>query len=144
MESNETNFDVNLLPVISLLAVLISFLLLTAVWLPVGTMDVKQAIGESSDNKGEPDRFAISLLSNNVYSVGVEQKGQTVETVKVNVSEVEATEMEPVIEKLQQNYPDIKMAFIRPKKSTKYENLVAVLAVLKKMELKEIGIEPSL
>ncbi|NJN23297.1 MAG: hypothetical protein HC810_01375 [Acaryochloridaceae cyanobacterium RL_2_7] len=42
MESKETNFELNLLPVISLLAVCISFLLLTAVWLPIGTLDIKQ------------------------------------------------------------------------------------------------------
>ena len=144
MENKETNFEVNLLPVISLLAVVISFLLLTAVWLPIGTMDIKQAIGESSENNEEPSRFSINMVNQNTYTVAVEREGKEVEKRNVSVKSQETREVETIMERLRESYPDIEMAFIQPQPSTKYESLVALLDVLKKLKLKEIGIEPGL
>ena len=42
------DFELNLIPCIDLLSVCICFLLLTAVWLQVGSLSVKQAIGGQS------------------------------------------------------------------------------------------------
>lgn len=42
------DFDLNLVPFIDLLSVCICFLLITAVWLNVGSMNVKQAVGGQS------------------------------------------------------------------------------------------------
>ncbi|MBY0385641.1 biopolymer transporter ExbD, partial [bacterium] len=39
------DFEINLIPFIDLLSACICFLLLTAVWVQVGTLDVKQAVG---------------------------------------------------------------------------------------------------
>ena len=39
------DFEINLTPFIDLFSVLICFLLLTAVWIQIGSMDVKQAVG---------------------------------------------------------------------------------------------------
>ncbi len=144
MENNEPNFEINLLPFISLLAVCISFLLLTAVWLPVGTLDIKQAMGETSENKEEPSRFAISMLNENLYEVSVEQKGKEIKNLKVRIDSEDNIEMTAVMQKLQQTYQDINMAFIRPSPGIKYNNLIDLLSLLKKLELKEIGIEPMM
>ncbi len=144
MENNETNFEVNLLPVISLLAVCISFLLLTAVWLPIGTLDVKQAKGETSENLEQPSRFEIQVSSNNKYAVIVEEKGQKVSSQQIVDSSDEQIKVATYIESLIEKYPEIKMVFISPNGNTKYQTVVKLLENLKKLELREIGIEPSL
>ncbi len=50
------DFEVNLIPFIDLLSVSICFLLITAVWLNVGSMNVKQAVGGQAqeDTKKNP------------------------------------------------------------------------------------------
>src|SRR5258708_1644931 len=42
----ELNFDLDLLPIISILAVCVCFLLSMAVWIPIGTVGMQQALGE--------------------------------------------------------------------------------------------------
>lgn len=138
----DPNFEVNLLPVISVLAVCIAFLLLTAVWIPIGTLDVKQAIGESSDNKGQPSRFEIFMPQENQYVITVEKSGAKVRTVKVNDSSKNNKQFSQAIESLRQQYPDINMAFVTPSSTTDYQNIVRLLETLNKLELKEIGIVP--
>ncbi len=144
MEQNETNFEVNLLPVISLLAVCISFLLLTAVWLPIGTLDVKQAKGETSENKEQPSRFAIQVSPNNQFYITVEEKGQSVAKKKITDQSDNQEQVSEYMSALIEKYPEISMAFIAPSGKAKYQKVVKLLENLKKLELKEIGIEPSL
>ena len=50
------DFEVNLIPFIDLLSVSICFLLITAVWMNVGSMNVKQAVGGQAqeDTKRSP------------------------------------------------------------------------------------------
>lgn len=138
----DPNFEVNLLPVISILAVCIAFLLLTAVWIPIGTLDVKQAIGESSDNKGQPSRFEIFMPQTNQYIITVEQSGKKIRTIKINDSTKNNADFSKAIEQLRQSYPDINMAFVTPSADTDYQNIVRLLETLNKHELKEIGIVP--
>jgi biopolymer transport protein ExbD len=47
-KNKHLDFEINLIPCIDLLSVCICFLLLTAVWLNVGSMNVKQAVGGQS------------------------------------------------------------------------------------------------
>ena len=144
MENKETNFEVNLLPVISLLAVCISFLLLTAVWLPIGTMDIKQSVGESSDNGSDPSRFEISVKSNDLYELSVQKDGKKIDQIKVSDSTEDNKVIHSVLQKMKEKYPDIAMVFVSPERSTKYQKVVGLLETLKKLEIKEIGVSPVL
>lgn len=53
------DFEINLIPCIDLLSVCICFLLLTAVWLNIGSMNVKQAIGQTT---AETEKSRCSML----------------------------------------------------------------------------------
>jgi biopolymer transport protein TolR len=54
------DFEVNLIPFIDLLSTCICFLLLTAVWLNVGVLNVKQAVGgqPASETAKKPTLWA--------------------------------------------------------------------------------------
>ena len=49
----DLNFEINILPILDILSVLICFLLLTAVWVQVGTLDTRQAIGDNTSSAGK-------------------------------------------------------------------------------------------
>jgi biopolymer transport protein TolR len=44
----DLNFDLNIMPILDILSVLITFLLLTAVWVDLSSVDMKQAVGDNS------------------------------------------------------------------------------------------------
>ncbi len=145
LKNTETNFELNLLPIISLLAVCISFLLVTAVWLPLGIFDIKQAIGESQpDNTTPPSRFEISILKNNQFIFTVEKEGKKIKQLKITDSSRKQDEVSKNLKFLREKYPDIKMAFVSPEKNIKYGHVIGVIELLNKYELKEIGVIPSL
>src|SRR5437868_1225739 len=58
---NLLDFEINLIPCIDLLSVCICFLLLTAVWLSVGSVNVKQAVGgqPAAETEKKPQLWVI-------------------------------------------------------------------------------------
>ncbi|MCB0413729.1 MAG: biopolymer transporter ExbD [Bdellovibrionales bacterium] len=142
---NETNFEVNLLPVISLLAVCISFLLVTAAWIPLGSFNIKQAIGESTEQKEEPSsRIDISINAQNDYVISVERKGQKVKSTTLKNGLKNMREFEGILLRIKESYSEAKTAFVSPDRDTEYGSVIKVLEVLKKLDFKEVGMIPSL
>ncbi len=142
----ETNFELNLLPVISMLAVIIGFLLVTAVWLPLGTFDIKQAIGESSTDvsKIQESRIEITVLPNNEFVVVIEKEGQKINSVNINDDSKKLSKISQQLNVIKNKYPDMGRVFVAPHKNVKYQNVVVVLELLNQLELKEIGLLPTL
>jgi biopolymer transport protein ExbD len=143
-KNSEQNFELNLLPVISVLAVCISFLLATTVWLPLGSLDIKQSMGENSEQTTKPTRIEITLIDNNKYIISVEVEGKKVKELKVTDPSENKSEFQKHLDSIKKNHPNIELAFISPQKQSKYKNVIAVLDVLNKNEIKEIGVLPAL
>lgn len=146
LKQPEANFEVNLLPVISVLAVCISFLLVTAVWMPLGTFDVKQAIGEKSDSQpaDKVNRIQIFIQSQNRLVLDIEQNSVRKAEYKFIDASDDLKELSQYIERIKASSPDLKQVFVHPHSEVEYQKVVKVLEVLNKHELKEIGIQPSL
>jgi biopolymer transport protein TolR len=144
MNNTETNFEINLLPVISMLAVCISFLLVTVVWIPLGTLDVKQAIGESSEGDHSPSRIEIAVENNDIFIVSLEKKGQKTTEFKISDSSKNHLKLSQSIEKLKNDNPEVNMAFVAPAKTIQYQKVIHLLEVLNKLNLKEVGIIPNM
>ncbi len=145
-QDNETNFEINLLPVISLLAVIIGFLLVTAVWLPLGGFHVKQAIGETSEQSDpqKESKFQIHLLSDSVIALQVESEGKMVQEMKIKETTKDYPSLKEAIVNLKEKYPQVKRVFLMPAAAVKYQNVVSVFSLLNELELKEVGLQPTL
>ena len=147
-DQNEVNFELNLLPVISLLAVLISFLLLTAVWINIGTIDVDQALGNEtiSSEKNPPSVWAKFSKSGDLTFLlkdidGVPSRFREVE-VRADGRKADWATVESYVARLSERYPEIKTALILPGKRTTYEQMIKMMDQFKKSGLTEIGIAP--
>ncbi len=141
----ETNFELNLLPVISLLAVIIGFLLVTAVWLPLGTFDIKQAIGETASDvsKNQDSRIEISVLPNGQFEVEIDHLGKKLNNIKLSDNTQKLDNVSQRLNQIKSQYPEITRVFVAPHKQVKYQNVVGVLEMLHQLELKEIGLLPT-
>lgn len=148
MQANkETTFELNLLPVISLLAVCIAFLLATTTWINIGTVDVKQAIGEpqNSVKKKEAPSLWVSLFSNKKLVISL--KGDGVKKTKKVVlnslnNDFNWKALNRYTQKAMKKYPTLKTALVLPSQRTKYKDMIQIIDELKKINMTDVGIAP--
>jgi len=142
------DFEIVLTPFIDLFSVCISFSLLTAVWIHLGSMDVKQAVGgqAAGESKNPPalwtkidesgdltlelrdapkvaPKFAKSVIPGVAGKVNFEALASYVDSVKT----------------LQ---PDLNTALIMPQAKTVYEDIITLMDKFKGSGLKDLGVSP--
>ena len=145
--SKEKNFEINLFPIVSLLAVLISFLLLSAVWVHIGTFDVKQAVGQisaASDSKTQKNSTLwVEIDSEGAVALEVKDGGERqILRQLFKPSKNLFKRLQASIQSIKNKQPSIKMAFVAAASKTPYHKVVKALELLKIAQFKNIGITP--
>ncbi|MCB9027071.1 MAG: biopolymer transporter ExbD [Bdellovibrionaceae bacterium] len=143
MSENQQSFELNLMPVISLLAVCISFLLITSVWIHIGSLDVSQAVGTESNNKvqaninvtfeNEGMLFQVkdsSLISSKIFKI--KTQNDSIDWNKIN----------SYTQKIVGKDSSLKMALIMPATNSKYQDIVKLIDTLKSNGINDVGIAP--
>lgn len=146
-EKREANFEINLLPVISLLAVLISFLLVTAVWIHIGTMDVSQALGpQTKEKKTNPPSLQIRMDGQGRMLLSIvdapKWKGRTRFTIASARGDVNWRAFDRAVEQIQSQLPELKTVLLFPSAEFRYKDLIKMMDGMKKRGLPDIGISP--
>lgn len=142
------DFELNLIPFIDLLSTCICFLLLTAVWLNVGSMNVKQAVG------GQP---ASETPKKPTLWVFLGDKGEmTLETrdsqrLPANMRKLKLTgtdgksnllQLAAQLDLMKKSEPELKTALIQPRAQTPYEDIIDLMDQFKKSGLGDLGVVP--
>lgn len=146
-KTKEMNFEINLLPMISLLAVIIAFLLLTAVWVHIGSMDISQAMGEeTNDNTVPPPTVTVDINSSGdlILKLSEVKNTQALHNVKITAvgGRINYEALKSYTEAMKEKLPEVKTALILPKANSNYEDIIKVMDQFKKSEIKDIGISP--
>ncbi len=140
------DFEINLLPVISILAVCISFLLLTAVWIQIGTLEVKQALGDSSvlAQKESPSIWVIMDASGDVILQikNVQQVRQKQVRFVGQSSSIPWGQISDYAESLKSEVPELNMALVFPDRLTSFDDVIKAIDLLKKSNISDVGIAP--
>jgi Biopolymer transport protein len=142
------DFEVNLIPFIDLLSVSICFLLITAVWLNVGSMDVKQAVGGQAqeDTKKSPLVW-IRMTDKGDLDLEVQQSSLVPAGLKkfrvAQINQLPNWEgLEKALSNLKQVEPSLNTGLIQPTASTSYEDIIDVMDRLKKNGMTDLGVSP--
>ncbi len=142
------DFEVNLIPFIDLLSVSICFLLITAVWLNVGSMNVKQAVGGQAqeDTKKSPLVW-IRMSAQGDLDLEVQQSSLVPASLrKLRVAQqdkkVNYDGLEKALSSLKQVEPSLNTGLIQPTASTSYEDIIDVMDKLKKSGMTDLGVSP--
>ncbi|KYG62726.1 biopolymer transporter ExbD [Bdellovibrio bacteriovorus] len=142
------DFEVNLIPFIDLLSVSICFLLITAVWLNVGSMDVKQAVGGQAqeDTKKSPLVW-IRMTPAGDLDLEVQQSSLVPAGLrKFRVSQVDKKVnyegLEKALTNLKAVEPSLNTGLIQPTAATSYEEIIDVMDKLKKSGMNDLGVSP--
>ncbi len=150
------NAELNLVPFIDLLSVCICFLLMAAVWLQIGTVRVKQALGEDAPTPPK-EAYELAIQLTDANSVTLElKKGQKssgkVEVAGSDKADLTAklfTEVEKRVAEVQakqdENGPmKIESATVVPNEKVNYGSMIAVMDVLRKREIVNIAVMPRM
>jgi biopolymer transport protein ExbD len=145
-DDKDLNFEINILPILDILSVLICFLLLTAVWVQIGTLDTRQAIGDNStagavnppslwitvDTQGTVQLSMRDLPNKKTYEEQIGSLGRG-----VNWAMLEAK-----LQILKQQWPDLKTGIVRPEAQASYGDVIKIMDQLKKFQFEGVGLSP--
>jgi biopolymer transport protein ExbD len=136
------DFQINLIPCIDLLSVLISFLLMTSVWTQIAKIDVKQKPNmPSEDQPEEKDDEAINL------TVFVKANGYTVTKKSVVVKEIEkkgdewdSPTLTEVLKGVAAEHPENHDVTVKSEDSVPYQELITVMDICLMHKLEGISV----
>lgn len=139
------DFEINLLPVISILAVCICFLLLTAVWVNVGTIDTAQAIGaENLNSSKNPPSLIVQLDKNQSFELQLKdiQASQRRFMIQPKNGKADWSRLETALKALRQKYPEMETSVVLTRPQVKYGHTIQTVDQLKQANFKDVGISP--
>jgi len=142
------DFELNLVPFIDLLSVCICFLLITAVWLNVGSMNVKQAVGGQSAEETQKSALVWAEVSENGDVLLDVKQAQRLpaQFKKMKLAgiagQLNADQLASALKQIKSFEPELRTALIQPKAQTQYETIIELMDQLKKSGLADLGISP--
>lgn len=142
------NFDLNLVPFIDVLSTSICFLLMTAVFMQLGTVNVRQAIGDSpkAANEKNPPSLWLRLTDSGAIEMSVKNsKGRGVRDMTVNAGIGSTNSWEKVsqsLSTLKRIHPDLDVALILPTANSQYQDLIRLMDEVKHGQINQVGIAP--
>lgn len=146
MDKKELNFELNILPILDILSVLICFLLLTAVWVQVGTIDTKQAIGDNTATSGKnPPSIWVTVANDGVVTLSLRDlpKAQSLESQIPRTSTgVNWESLNTKLQALRNQWPDLKTGIVQPSSQTPYKDVIRLMDQLKQFKFEGVGLSP--
>lgn len=142
------DFEVNLVPFIDFLSVAICFLLITAVWLNVGSMDVKQAVGGQSKEETKKSPLVwIRMTPDGDLDLEVQESSLVPANLrKIRVpqldKQVNFDGLEKALSNLRQVEPALNTGLIQPTASTAYEQIIDLMDKMRKVGMNDLGVSP--
>ena len=141
-----TTFELNLVPFIDVLSTCICFLLVTAVFINLGSFHVSQAVG-SEKSKPEEKKGTVTASFGGGGQIRFEVKdipGQRASTVTIDGrgGQVDFTRTSQWIESFAAQHAEVKTVMLMPNPYSKYDELIQLMSQFKKAQMDQIGIAP--
>lgn len=141
----EIEFELNLVPFIDMLSSCLSFLLLTAVWTYVGSIDTSQAIGAETAAKGQnPPSVVVQLDKDNSFGFELKDIGSKGRSfmIKADNGKPAWDKVNKFLKSLHTTYPQIKTSVVLARPDVTYGHTIKIVDSLKQVEITDIGISP--
>jgi biopolymer transport protein TolR len=143
------NFDLNLVPFIDVLSTCICFLLVTAVFINLGSFHVNQAVGTEKSQSQEKAKGSITVSFGSKGDIRFEVKdvaglrgSNAVTTVTGQSGQINFVQADQWIQSFAAQHADVKTVLLMPNPQSKYDDLVQMMAQFKKASMDQIGIAP--
>lgn len=147
------DFEVNLIPAIDVLSTCICFLLLTAVWINLGSLKLEQGTGEANaSGKANPPSLWIEVARSGQLTLSTRDLPEGERGLQSSVlspienaasGKVDRTKLDQAIELIQKKMPSIVTVIVRPQSKVAYGDVITVIDSLKAAKVKDVGIAPE-
>lgn len=151
--NKDVDFEINLLPVLSVLSICICFLLTTTVWNRMGYLEINQAIGDQLPTSGKnPDSIIIKLLKNGNLDLEWRTDENSSAALQKTIlathsgtflfNEKLKIELLHFIKNATQKASSLKTVLVLPEVGVPYGETIHMIDELKKLSL-DIGLGPA-
>lgn len=146
-KSKHLDFELNLIPFIDLLSTCICFLLLTAVWINVGAMNVKQAVGgQAASETAKKPTMWVSLEGGGDVQIEVRDARVPANLLKTRIAGAagrpDFAGLNHLVERIRAAEPEMKTALIHPQAASVYEDIIDLMDGFKKAGVIDLGVSP--
>jgi biopolymer transport protein TolR len=144
----EVNFELDLLPVISILAVCICFLLFVVSWTPLGVMKTEQAFGEGSSKGTENPASIFAMIKDGgeldltLKDAPIAAKALIHQSIQGIGGKVNTAELETYLSAMKQQLPELKVAVVMPHHSSDVDEVMQVMDQFRKKQFSDVGVSP--
>lgn len=144
----QLNFELNLVPFIDVLSVCICFLLVTAVFINLGSIHVSQAVGSQADKNQKPSGSVVVSMGSggDIRFEAKEVKGAagdlSLVTIKGVSGKINYGRAEQWVRAFSSRFTDVKTVMMMPNPTSKYDDLIQLMAMFKKNSMDQIGVAP--
>lgn len=137
------DFQLNMIPFIDLLSVLISFLLMTSVWTQVAKIDVRQSPNLPSDDPTPPppDEMKLNLtvlVKANGYQIT--KKGAVVKDIEKKGDTYDETTLSETLKQVRAEHPENEDVQVTCEDKVPYQELIRVMDVCLQHNLTGISV----
>lgn len=146
-EKKTLNSEVDLVAFISLLSVCICFLLLTSIWIQIGSMNVKQAVGgQAAEGKPKPEMWVVIQEKGELKFELRNVPGKISRTYGRQIPGEEGRpnfgELKTFLSNMLGDYQGVDMALIRPAEKTPFEDIIELMDVFRQQGIEDLGVTP--
>lgn len=139
--------EINLVPFIDLLSMCICFLLITAVWIQIGSLQVKQSRGtEAAPIPANTFEMELHFARATAVDLLIKKKGASVKKFSFTAPTIEelAGKLDVGLKAFlaASPVPIISSATITPRAGVSYGNLVAIMDQFRKNKIINLGVIP--
>lgn len=136
------DFQINLVPMIDLLSVLISFLLMTSVWTQIAKIDVKQSPNLPSDEPTPPpdeEKLNLTVLIK-ASGYTVTKKGAVVKEIEKKGDEYDSATLSEILKQVRAEHPENEDVQVTSEDKVPYRELITVMDLCLKHKLTGISV----
>lgn len=145
-DDKDLNFELNIMPILDILSVLICFLLLSAVWVQIGTIDTRQAIGDNSVSGAENPPSLVVMVDNQgglqLQLKDLPNKKAQELSIRSQRGAVNWTAFEQQLGDLKNKWPELKTSVVMPEAKASYGDVIKIMDKLKQFQFEGVGLSP--
>jgi biopolymer transport protein TolR len=141
--------EMNLVPFIDLLSMCICFLLMTAIWIEVGSISLRQLVGSEGFDKNHPVELQLKLNDEKSFQLSVEQGGRVMQNVTIAGDNFEQarSRLSQAVGQIQgavmNQDPNLQIsARVVPSAAVSYGSMISLLDILKGYGLSALAVVP--
>lgn len=144
----DLNRELDLVAFISMLSMCICFLLVTTIWIQIGVVNVKQAVGgQPAEGEPKPEMWVVFSPEGELSFELRHSPAQVAQ--KYSNSKIAGVQGRPdytalggFLEKLTVDHKALSVALIRPSEKTPFQDIIELMDVFRQKGIGDLGVTP--